>query len=281
MHAENHLSQRSTHSQTHPPASVVDVGAGAGAGAAAGAAAGGNAASAYKPLFMYLAWHLVHSPLEVPPLYFDPKCEDNKNRQLYHGMVTALDQGVGNVTRALRNNGMLENSLIIFYADNGGPLVTTGLSGNNYPLKGGKTDDFEGGTRAVSFIFGGVVPPALRGTTNNAYIHAADWYATLCGLAGVDPTDSGAVAAGVPPIDSVDQWKTILTPNATWEDGARQEMMLAYNILNKVRAHCLFFFFYKKKRHVNEDQSNPGITVLSLSRALSPYLTSCKLPHLC
>jgi hypothetical protein len=179
---------------------------------------------------MYLAWHLVHSPLEVPPLYFDPKCQDNKNRQLYHGMVTALDQGVGNVTRALRENGMLDNSLIIFYADNGGPLVTTGMSGNNYPLKGGKTDDFEGGTRAVSFIFGGIVPPALRGSTNHAYIHAADWYATLCGLAGVDPADSAV--AGIPPIDSVDQWKTITTANATWEDGARQEMVLAYNFLS-------------------------------------------------
>ena len=33
------------------------------------------------PLFMYLAWHLVHSPLEVPALYFDPRCSDSKNRQ--------------------------------------------------------------------------------------------------------------------------------------------------------------------------------------------------------
>ena len=128
-------------------------------------------------------------------------------------------------------------------------IAFEGLSGNNYPLKGGKTDDFEGGTRAVSFIFGGVVPPALRGTTNNAYIHAADWYATLCGLAGVDPTDSGAVAEGVPPIDSVDQWQTILTPNATWEDGARQEMVLAYNFLNKVRAQelCCSLLVYKQQ----------------------------------
>ena len=43
-----------------------------------------------KPLFMYLAWHLVHSPLEVPPQYFDPSCADSPKRQLYHGMTTAL-----------------------------------------------------------------------------------------------------------------------------------------------------------------------------------------------
>lgn len=115
-HAEKHLPQ-------HPG---PEAGAGGGTGA--------GAASGYTPLFMYLAWHLVHSPLEVPSLYFDPKCADNKNRQLYHGMVTALDQGVGNVTRALRDNGMLENSLVIFYADNGGPLVTTGWSKAGHPL---------------------------------------------------------------------------------------------------------------------------------------------------
>ena len=44
-------------------------------------------------------------------------------------------------------------------------------------------------------------------------------------MAGVDPTDNHP---GVPPIDSIDQWKTILTANANWTDGARQELVLAY-----------------------------------------------------
>ena len=112
--------------------------------AAAHLAPGGDGA----PLFMYLAWHLVHSPLEAPPQYFDPRCADSKHRQLYHAMATALDEAIGNVTKVLDEVGMLEDSLLIFFSDNGGPLVTTGLSGNNWPLRGGKTDDFEGGTRA-------------------------------------------------------------------------------------------------------------------------------------
>ena len=66
------------------------------------------------PLFMYLAWHLVHSPLEVPSHYFDPRCADSKQRQLYHGMTTALDEGVGNVSRAPHAAGMYNHSLIIF-----------------------------------------------------------------------------------------------------------------------------------------------------------------------
>ena len=147
-------------------------------------------------------------------------------------MTTALDEGIGNVTRALKAAQMYDNTIIIFYADNGGPLVTTGKSGNNYPLKGGKTDDFEGGTRVAAFISGGFLPPSLRGGINHGYIHAADWYATLCGLVGVDPSDN--VGDGVPPIDSIDQWSTILTPNASIHDGARQEMMLAYGGTTKV-----------------------------------------------
>ena len=176
-------------------------------------AAAHGADGSSTPLFMYLAWHLVHSPLEVPTLYFDPRCADNHQRQLYHGMTTALDEGVGNVTQALRDTGMFENALIIFYADNGGPLVTTGMSGNNWPLRGGKTDDFEGGVRSISFLGGGWLPAELRGSTSHAYIHACDWYATLCAIASVDPADSHP---GVPDLDSIDQWETLLKPNATW-----------------------------------------------------------------
>ena len=171
--------------------------------------------------------HPTHTP--------DPKCADNQNRQLYHAMTTALDDAIGNVTRALRANAMYDNTLIVFYSDNGGPLVTTGKSSNNYPLKGGKTDDFEGGTRVAAFLSGGFLPPSLRGGVNRAYMHAADWYATLCGLAGVDPTDTTAGGA-VPPIDSIDQWPTILTPNATMAQGARQEMVLNFNLENRFAA---------------------------------------------
>lgn len=187
------------------------------------------------PLFMYLAWHLVHAPLEVPPQYLDSQCADNKQRQQYHGMVTVLDEGIGNVTRALRDAGMYDNSLIIFWSDNGGSVVTTGRSGNNYPLKGGKTNDFEGGVRVLAFISGGFIPKHLRGSSNHAYMHGADWYATLCGLAGVNPDDAVADAA-IPPIDSIDQWSTIMIANATWEQGPRQEMVLSSGTRGSVSA---------------------------------------------
>ena len=61
---------------------------------------------------------------------------------------------------------------------------------------------------------GGLLPDAVRGGTVHSLIHMADWYATLCGLANVDPSDSSAAAAGLPKLDSMDQVR-VSTPSAT------------------------------------------------------------------
>ena len=97
---------------------------------------------------------------------------------------------------------------------------------------------FDGGMRVATFISGGFVPPALRGTTNShTFMHVADWYPTLCGLAGADPTDDVKGSDGVVRgIDGKDQWaqltqgsmvqphdyiplafKTILEPSTGWK----------------------------------------------------------------
>jgi hypothetical protein len=83
--------------------------------------------------------------------------------------------------------------------------------------------------RCIAFVAGGFLPPALSGSVNHANIHVADWYATLCGLYGIDARDRrSAAAGGVPPIDSLDAWATILTVNATTATG-RQELAIDVN----------------------------------------------------
>jgi len=163
------------------------------------------------PLFFYLAAQSSHDPVQSPARFQDiykstrsPKLESALVGE--YAMSSVLDEMVKNVTQALKKKGMWDNTLFIFSSDNGGPIDTNQASASNFPLRGGKYSGWEGGSRAVAFVSGGLLPPAQRGRNITAPIHIADWYATFAKLAGVDPADDHP---GIPPIDSVDQWPTV------------------------------------------------------------------------
>ena len=73
----------------------------------------------------------------------------------------------------------------------------------------------QGGIRVNAFASGGLIPEARRGTLEDGLFHGCDAYATFCALAGVDPTDHRAAAAGLPPIDSLNMWPLISGANST------------------------------------------------------------------
>eukprot|EP00662_Eupelagonemidae_sp_cell21_P020489 gene20490-13827_t len=69
--------------------------------------------------------------------------------------------------------------------------------------------NWEGGIRGNSFVSGGFLArkaPKMVGSKLEGYTHICDWYSTFASLAGVDPTDHKAAAAGLPAIDSLDLW---------------------------------------------------------------------------
>jgi len=163
------------------------------------------AAVTSQPLFLTYAPHLVHEPLQVPTVYlqrFSSVIKDNSNRLWYSAMVAMLDDVVGNVTSALKATGMWDNTLLLFTSDNGGPSYNSAHTANNYPLRGSKLSDWEGGVRVSAFVAGGWVPPPQRGTSRTGLIAVADWLATFCEIANVTVADAAAAAAGLPPIDS-------------------------------------------------------------------------------
>jgi len=143
-----------------------------------------------------------------------------------------LDRSIGNVTRAIqRRPGMWKNLLLVFLGDNGGAISKGGnVGGNNWPLTGGKYNNWEGGIRTTSFISGGYLPKHRRGTTYEGLVAGWDWYATFSSMAGVDPhKDAKAEAANLPPVDSIDLTSVILgerslqstlRPRTTWLIGA-------------------------------------------------------------
>merc|ERR1740121_2807159 len=126
-----------------------------------------------------------------------------------------MDQVVGQLRSKLEQERMWQDTLVIFSADNGGPLYEPAAA-NNYPLRGGKFNDFEGGVRVNSFVSGGFIPAARQGTTHTGIVSVADWYGTLCEIVGVDQFDYVAKKANawladkdlplLREVDSVPQW---------------------------------------------------------------------------
>ncbi|GFN95654.1 arylsulfatase b-like [Plakobranchus ocellatus] len=153
-----------------------------------------------KPLFLYMAYQAPHNPLEVPEAY-EAQYQDikDKNRRKYAGLVTMLDEGVANLTRALKTMNLWNDTILIFSTDNGGQVR---YGGNNYPLRGWKFSLWEGGVRGVGFVTGGDNIRLGRGTVNKQLMHVSDWFPTLVGVAG------GSLN-GTKPLDGYDQWRTL------------------------------------------------------------------------
>ena len=136
-----------------------------------------------------------------------------------------MDDIIGEMTNALKKKNMWGNLLFFIIADNGGPLSE---GANNYPLKGGKMTDWQGGVRVNALVAGGFLPTQMRGQKTDGYIHIADWYATFCAIAGVDSTDKRAAKANLPPIDSMNMWPLISGQNST---SPRVDIPLSHNTL--------------------------------------------------
>ncbi len=152
-----------------------------------------------KPLFLYVPFNGVHAPFQVPDNYLKPYAALKGNRQKLAGMLAAVDEAIAQIEDSLRKAGLLENTLIVFSSDNGGPPP-----GDNTPLRDFKGTIYEGGTRAAAFAtWPGHIPAGQR---VREPMHMIDWYPTLIKLAG------GSLEQKLP-IDGLDIWP-LLTKSA-------------------------------------------------------------------
>jgi arylsulfatase A-like enzyme len=190
-----------------------------------------------SPWFMYLAYQNVHWPLEAPQEYMDRFANNTggvKQRQAVAAMVAIMDEAIGNLTRALRENGYEDNTLLIFSTDNGGPTnFNEGTQSNNYPMRGGKNTLWEGGTRGVAAVRG---PGIARGVVSYAKMHATDWLPTLLHYASGDPAYfEGHVPRGEPPY-LLGDGQDVLATLATGRE-VRREVVLECHAPEQDQAH--------------------------------------------
>ena len=152
-----------------------------------------------KPFFLYVPFNAVHSPHQVPEKYIKGYEHLKGERRTYAGMLTALDEAVGQIVEAVERAGVRDNTLFIFSSDNGGPQP--GVVTSNGELRAGKATHYDGGVRVAAFAtWDGKIP---AGSTVKQPLHIADWYPTLLNL-------SGAKIDQKLPLDGRDAWPTIV-----------------------------------------------------------------------
>jgi arylsulfatase A-like enzyme len=150
-----------------------------------------------EPFYLQLSPYSVHVPLQAPEervQHFEGKSPvDGHNNPTYGAMVNSVDRGLGQLMETLNTLGLRENTILIFYSDNGGlgGYRSIGLEKNgitdNAPLKGGKGSFYEGGIRVPLIVrWPGVTRP---GTTADEPITGVDMYPTLLEATGVEPKE--------------------------------------------------------------------------------------------
>ena len=110
-----------------------------------------------KPFLSFISYNTPHSPMQVPDKFFDDKDillrgryserENIEKTKAAVGMIENIDENIGNVVRSLKEKGVYENTIIIFFSDNG----PNGNRWNN-DLKDRKGSTNEGGVRVPFFI---------------------------------------------------------------------------------------------------------------------------------
>ena len=150
----------------------------------------------------------MHAPAQVPSWYevkYQTRINDTK-RRTFAGMLSCVDEGIGNVTKELERRNMMSNTLFVFTSDNGGAIQGgDSVGARNWPLRGGKHSIWEGGVRATSVVYSqneDLISVERRGTTYNGLMHGADWFPTLSDVAGYDLN-------GTLELDGVSQWSAI------------------------------------------------------------------------
>ncbi len=140
-----------------------------------------------EPFFLFFSFHDIHVP-RVP----HPRFEGASEMGPRGDAIAQMDWCVGEITKALEEQGLAENTLIIFSSDNG-PVLDDGYADEAVerigdhnpagPFRGGKYSAFEAGTRVPTIVYW---PDMVKPAESDALLTQVDLYASLATLVGQD-----------------------------------------------------------------------------------------------
>ena len=170
-----------------------------------------------RPFFLYLPFNAVHWPLQALQKYIKLFNTGDKSRDIYLAMLKSMDEAIGKVLDALKRAGAYENTLIIFFSDNGGARKNFA---NNGALRDFKQSVYEGGIR-VPFIvrWPGKLP---KGKVCDEPVISFDAMPTICSAAGIELLDDRVYDGKnmIPVLRG--QKKGPLHKALFWDDGVKQ-----------------------------------------------------------
>jgi arylsulfatase A-like enzyme len=152
-----------------------------------------RAAGENEPFFMYVPYNAPHYPMHAPKEYVDRFPHLPPDRRIMAAMLSAVDDGVGDIVAELERQGILQDTIITFQSDNGPSRETRNwLDGRRDPyyggsagmLKGHKFSLYEGGIRSPGIISWPANIPT--GQVLDVPAAAMDIFPTLLTAAGGD-----------------------------------------------------------------------------------------------
>ena len=153
-----------------------------------------------KPFLLYLPFNAVHGPLQPPPSA--TTISRREKRDVLLANVTHLDAAIGRLLQTLQEEQLRENTIIVFFGDNGGQLSQ---SASNGTLRGEKGTTFEGGIRVPALL---CCPGVIPRVASQQFISVMDLFPTLCAAADV-PTGIAT------PLDGTNLWPALTAGKAT------------------------------------------------------------------
>ena len=133
-----------------------------------------------KPFFLYLAHTMPHKPL-----FIEDDFKGKSKGGIFGDIIEQIDWSVGQVRKALKENGLDENTFILYTSDNG---PANGAGGSAGPLRGTKFNTWEGGQRIPAIIS---YPAKIKaGQTSSEMASTVDMFQTIASMTKCQiPTD--------------------------------------------------------------------------------------------